>query len=173
MATRRNPSWFQSASSRRFLFLMFLLTILLTLFFGHILYVGESTRGMFASVSKNETEFQPEQDRLLPLKKMFAEAGEKSKEREKSLSSSSIEVPLADLNGLGNKPQVLLLVMLLTAPARQDRRMAIRETWWIKCIREVLPALFVVVSLSYFSILGRVYSLTCCFADFPQSFPLM
>ena len=173
METRTNPSWFQSASSRRFLFVMFLSTILLTLFFGHILYMGESARGMFASVSKNETEFQPEQDRLLPLKKMFAEAGEKSKEREKSLSSSSIEVPLADLNELGNKPQVLLLVMVLTAPARQDRRMAIRETWWIKCIREVLPALFVVVSLSYFSILGRVYSLTCCFADFPQSFPLM
>ena len=173
METRTNPSWFQSASSRRFLFVMFLSTILLTLFFGHILYMGESARGMFASVSKNETEFQPEQDRLLPLKKMFAEAGEKSKEREKSLSSSSIEVPLADLNELGNKSQVLLLVMVLTAPARPDRRMAIRETWWIKCIREVLPALFVVVSLSYFLILGRVYSLTCCFADFPQSFPLM
>ena len=145
METRTNPSWFQSTSSRRFLFVMFLSTILLTLFFGHILYMRESTRGMFASVSKNETEFQPEQDRLLPLKKMFAEAGEKSKEREKSLSSSSIEVPLADLNELGNKSQVLLLVMVLTAPARQDRRMAIRETWWIKCIREVLPALFVVL----------------------------
>lgn len=139
MGTGQNPSWFRSGGIWRLSLCVVVLWIAFsTLYIGHSLYKIERARKLRARVSKNQTELQPTlRDRLLPLKKMFAEAGEKNKERDKTLNSSSIEVPLTDLREIGNKTQVLLLVIVLTGPKTQERRTAIRETWWRKCIREV------------------------------------
>ena len=80
---------------------------------------------------------RPKKDRLLPLRVMFANAGKEDKERKTSFKWNSTEVPVADLRVKVNKPQVLLLVIVSSAPRRQDRRNAIRETWWKKCTGEV------------------------------------
>ena len=71
-----------------------------------------------------------DQDRLLPFKKMFANAGEKGKKRRKSLKWKNMIVPLTDLQEEENKHQViLLLVIVSSAPGGYDRRNAIRQTW--------------------------------------------
>lgn len=74
-----------------------------------------------------------EQDRTLPFKKMFANAEEKDKKRKKSLKWNNMMVPLTDLKEEENKHQVLLLVIVSSAPGRYDRRNAIRQTWMSKC----------------------------------------
>ena len=78
------------------------------------------------------------EDSLLPLREMFAKAGEEAKRREKALTSTSIDIPLTDLSVIDDKlkPQVLLLVVVSSAAARKDRRDAIRQTWWKKCSAE-------------------------------------
>ena len=75
---------------------------------------------------------QPE-DILQPLREMFAKAGEEDKVKGKLVNGTSIEVPLTDLRVKVDQPKVLLLVIVSSAPARQDRRNAIRETWWNNC----------------------------------------
>ena len=74
-----------------------------------------------------------EEDTLWPLKRMFDKAGEEETERE----STSVELPLTDLEEEGIKPEVLLLVIIFSAPQKIDRRMALRQTWWRKCTRKV------------------------------------
>ena len=74
-----------------------------------------------------------EQDKILPFKKMFANAEEKDKKRRKSLNWNNMIVPLTDLQEKENKHQVLLLVIVSSAPGRYDRRNAIRQTWMSKC----------------------------------------
>lgn len=69
-----------------------------------------------------------EQDGTLPFKKMFANAEEKDKKRRKSLKWNNMIVPLTDLKEEENKHQVLLLVIVSSAPRRYDRRNAIRQT---------------------------------------------
>ena len=80
---------------------------------------------------------RPKQDRLLPLKIMFANAGKENEETEESFNWNSNQVPLADLRVKRDKLQVLLLVIVSSGPNRQDRRNAIRETWWKKCTGKV------------------------------------
>ena len=43
----------------------------------------------------------------------------------------------SNLTELENKIPVFLLIVVSTAPSRQDRREAIRKTWWTKCGGEV------------------------------------
>ena len=77
-------------------------------------------------------------DRLLPLKVMFANAGKEDREKGNgSVHWNSIQVPLADLREKRSKLQVLLLVIVTSASQRQDRRDAIRNTWWRKCTGKV------------------------------------
>ena len=77
-------------------------------------------------------------DRLLPLKVMFANAGKEDREKGNgSLYWNSIQVPLADLREKRSKLQVLLLVIVTSGSQRQDRRDAIRNTWWRKCTGKV------------------------------------
>ena len=43
-------------------------------------------------------------------------------------------IPIMDFQDLGvNKKKVMLLVIVVTAPQRFDRRQAIRDTWWKHC----------------------------------------
>lgn len=66
---------------------------------------------------------------LQPLKDMFANLTVKPS----GLHKSDCMLPAAkfsDLKEPENKEKVLLLVIVSTAPSRQDRRTAIRETWW-------------------------------------------
>lgn len=85
-----------------------------------------------ATLSKKR---QIKEDSLLPLREMFAKAGEEAKRREKALNLTSLEVPLTDLSVIDDKlkPHVLLLVVVSSAASRKDRRNAIRQTWWKKC----------------------------------------
>lgn len=68
---------------------------------------------------------------------MFANAGKENEETEESFNWNSNQVPLADLRVKRDKLQVLLLVIVSSGPNRQDRRNAIRETWWKKCTGKV------------------------------------
>lgn len=86
---------------------------------------------------------QPNQDKLLPLREMFAAAGKMGKEKEEAFIWASIEARLTDLRVIDDKPQVLLLVIVSSAPERQDRRNAIREAWWKKCKQMVFFLSFV------------------------------
>ena len=78
------------------------------------------------------------QDRLLPLKIMFVNAGKDATEKEKSLNGNSKQLPLTNLQSeKGNKQEALLVVIVSSAAKRQDRRNGIRQTWWRKCIGKV------------------------------------
>ena len=46
---------------------------------------------------------------------------------------AGVGISLSDVTDLRNKSQVLLVVVVSTAPVRQERRDAIRETWWKHC----------------------------------------
>ena len=82
------------------------------------------------------------QDRLLPLKIMFENAGKQDRKRGNgSLYRNSIQVPLADLREKRSKLRVLLLVIVTSASHRQDRRNAIRNAWWQKCIGKVCSSI--------------------------------
>ena len=78
-------------------------------------------------------------DRLVPLKVMFTNAGKQDREKGNGSMhwNTSIQVPLADLREKRSKLQVLLLVIVTSASQRQDRRDAIRNTWWRKCTGKV------------------------------------
>ena len=94
-------------------------------------------KGIIIKVALSEKR-QLKEDNLLPLREMFAKAGEEAKRREKALNSvnlTSTGVPLTDLSVIGDtlKSRVLLLVVVSSAAARRERRNAIRQTWWKKC----------------------------------------
>ena len=43
-------------------------------------------------------------------------------------------IPIMDFQDLGvNKKKVMLIIVVITAPKRFDRRQAIRDTWWKHC----------------------------------------
>ena len=159
MSWKRNTSWYQFKNALRCLFCAsFLWVIFIVVVFcighqgsfkrkivkrnwrsSHLKYTQlQSQKQNFGNsmvgVSKTR---RLKQRSLLPLKVMFANAGEKDKEREKLLQWNSINVPLTDLRVKANKPQALLLVIVSSAPARHDRRNAIRETWWKRCNEKV------------------------------------
>ena len=90
-----------------------------------------------------------EQDGTLPLKKMFANAEEKDKKRRKSLKWNNMIVPLTDLKEEENKHQVLLLVIVSSAPRRYDRRNAIRQTWMSKCDTGKVVLMFEFLDMRY------------------------
>ena len=71
---------------------------------------------------------------LLPLKEMFTKA---SKNVAEGTFQGSFEVTMSDLHELEWKENVLLLVIVSTAPSRMERREAIRKTWWKKCTGKV------------------------------------
>ena len=98
--------------------------------------LGESRSQVIAENSTNTSRLK--QDRLLPLKIMFENAGKQDRKRGNgSLYRNSIQVPLADLRERRSKLHVLLLVIVTSASHRQDRRNAIRNAWWQKCIGKV------------------------------------
>ena len=90
-----------------------------------------------------------EQDGTLPFKKMFANAEEKDKKRRKSLKWNNMIVPLTDLKEEENKHQVLLLVIVSSAPRRYDRRNAIRQTWMSKCDTGKVVLMFEFLDMRY------------------------
>ena len=69
---------------------------------------------------------------LQPLRKMFAKLT-------MTTPNKSMVEPgeFSDLTELENKIPVFLVIVVSTAPSRQDRREAIRKTWWTKCDGEV------------------------------------
>ena len=71
---------------------------------------------------------------LQPLRDMFANLTIK-KPRKSNCMVASAE--FSDLTELEKKTPVLLLIIVSTAPSRQDRREAIRQTWGTKCGGEV------------------------------------
>lgn len=83
------------------------------------------------------------------LKKMFANAEEKDKKRRKSLKWNNMIVPLTDLKEEENKHQVLLLVIVSSAPRRYDRRNAIRQTWMSKCDTGKVVLMFEFLDMRY------------------------
>ena len=101
--------------------------------------LGESRSQAAANLSeKSKQTRRLKRDRLLPLKVMFANAGKEDREKGNgSVYWNSIQVPLADLREKRSKLQVLLLVIVTSASQRQDRRDAIRNTWWRKCTGKV------------------------------------
>ena len=67
---------------------------------------------------------------LQPLRNMFENL---TIERESKNDCMVASNEFSDLNEKGIKKSVLLLIVVSTAPSRQDRREAIRQTWWTKC----------------------------------------
>ena len=64
---------------------------------------------------------------LQPLKDMFANLTLKPSALNKCMLPAA---EFSDLEEREKKKKVLLLIIVSTAPSRQDRRTAIRETWW-------------------------------------------
>jgi len=76
---------------------------------------------------------------LQPLREMFAKLTIKTPKK----SDCMVEpAEFSDLTELENKIPVFLLIVVSTAPSRQDRREAIRKTWWTKCGGEVVCKFF-------------------------------
>ena len=67
---------------------------------------------------------------LQPLRDMFRNLTLDRKDKNHCMLASD---EFSDLNENGVKESVLLLIVVSTAPSRQDRREAIRQTWWTKC----------------------------------------
>ena len=77
---------------------------------------------------------------LQPLRKMFTNVIKYQRDLHEKLNRTGcMPVALADfsdLEELEQKENVLLLIVVSTAPSRMDRRTAIRETWWSTCQQE-------------------------------------
>ena len=71
---------------------------------------------------------------LHPLRKMFAKLTMTTPNKSDCMVEPG---EFSDLTELENKIPVFLLIVVSTAPSRQDRREAIRKTWWTKCGGEV------------------------------------
>ena len=71
---------------------------------------------------------------LQPLRNMFAKLTVKTPKKSDCMVAPA---EFSDLTELENKIPVFLLIVVSTAPSRQDRREAIRKTWWTKCGGEV------------------------------------
>ena len=97
-------------------------------------------------ISNHSTDYvgesQSQPDRLLPLKLVFANASKDDREKGNgSVYWNSIQIPLTDLRDERRKLQVLLVVIVSSATQRQERRDAIRNTWWSKCTGKVYMSL--------------------------------
>ena len=75
---------------------------------------------------------------LQPLRDMFRNLTLDRKDKKHCMVASD---EFSDLNEKGVKESVLLLIVVSTAPSRQDRREAIRQTWWTKCRGKVSVSL--------------------------------
>ena len=71
---------------------------------------------------------------LQPLRNMFAKLTIKTPKKSDCMVAPA---EFSDLTELENKIPVFLLIVVSTAPSRQERREAIRKTWWTKCGGEV------------------------------------
>ena len=71
---------------------------------------------------------------LQPLRDMFADLTVMKPNKSECMVASA---EFSDLTELKKKIPVFLLVVVSTAPSRQDRREAIRQTWGTKCGGEV------------------------------------
>ena len=101
-------------------------------------YVGKSRSQPDRLLPLNEMVANASMDRLQPLKLMFANASKEDREKGNgSVYWNSILVPLTDLRDERSKLQVLLVVIVSSATQRQERRDAIRNTWWSKCTGKV------------------------------------
>ncbi|XP_067027866.1 uncharacterized protein [Acropora muricata] len=76
---------------------------------------------------------------LQPLRDMFRNLTIDRKDKKHCMVASD---EFSDLNEKGVKESVLLLIVVSTAPSRQDRREAIRQTWWTKCRGKVVCKFF-------------------------------
>ena len=110
-------------------------------------FKGGKLKAQSTLKEEESREGQSQVDRLWPLREMFAKAGAEYKEKVKALNWTSTEVPLSDLRVKASKLEVILLVIVSSAPERQDRRNAIRETWWKRCSQVVCLAIFFNLSL--------------------------
>ena len=71
---------------------------------------------------------------LKPLKEMFANLTGQQRDRMLNKSDCMVAVSeFSDLKELEEKRNVLLLVIVSSAPSRRLRRTIIRQTWWGKC----------------------------------------
>ena len=71
---------------------------------------------------------------LQPLRDMFADLTVMKPNKSECMVASA---EFSDLKELEKKIAVFLLIVVSTAPSRQDRREAIRQTWGTKCRGEV------------------------------------
>ena len=71
---------------------------------------------------------------LQPLRDMFAKLTIRTPNKSDCMVDPA---EFSNLTELENKTPVFLLIVVSTAPSRQDRREAIRKTWWTKCGGEV------------------------------------
>ncbi|XP_068676382.1 uncharacterized protein [Montipora foliosa] len=76
---------------------------------------------------------------LQPLVDMFANLTQVTPGRSDCMVSTT---EFSDLKEPETKQTILLLIIVSTAPSRQERREAIRQTWWTKCHGEVLCKFF-------------------------------
>lgn len=67
---------------------------------------------------------------LQPLQDMFRNLTIDREDKDDCMVASD---EFSDLDEKGVKESVLLVIVVSTAPSRQDRREAIRQTWWTKC----------------------------------------
>ena len=74
-----------------------------------------------------------DQDRLLPFKKNVCKRRREGQKKEKIIEMEQHDSSVNRFARGGNKHQVLLLVIVSSAPGRCDRRKAIRQTWMSKC----------------------------------------
>ncbi|XP_073227919.1 uncharacterized protein [Porites lutea] len=68
---------------------------------------------------------------------------EKPRRETEAISNGNL-LPILDFQDLGvNKKKVTLLIIVSTAPARFERRQAIRGTWWKHCIGDMVKCVFI------------------------------
>ena len=83
---------------------------------------------------------------LQPLQDMFRNLTIDRKDKNDCMVASD---EFSDLNEERVKESVLLLIVVSTAPSRQDRREAIRQTWWTKCRGKVSVILKIIRSHAF------------------------
>lgn len=89
---------------------------------------------LFSRANHNEKSSYLKYTHLQPLKEMFANLTGQQRDRKLNKSDCMVAVSeFSDLKELEEKRNVLLLVIVSSAPSRQLRRAIIRQTWWGKC----------------------------------------
>ena len=86
------------------------------------------------SVNFTITRTTPNFSHLQPLREMFAKLTIMTPNKSDCMVDPG---EFSNLTELENRIPVFLLIVVSTAPSRQDRREAIRKTWWTKCGGEV------------------------------------